>query len=365
MTTTSTPLHTSPSLSSAKRVNGIIKPAKILLVGEAPGEQEERLGMVFVGNAGRELTALLEDAGIARSSCALTNVFDQRPPNNDLSHWAVTRKEAVPDPGRPWAWIAANKLYVSPAYVHPALERLRSEILTVKPNIIVALGNTAMSALTGVAGIGRVRGTLYVSTLVPSVKVIGTYHPAAILRQMEVRVFAEADLLKVRHEAEFPDLRLRRRALYLEPTAADLLAWRERLLRAEALAVDCETKAGQITCVGFSPSATEAYVIPFWDRRKPGYHYWQTAADERLAWQVCRDILTSPIPKILQNGLYDLQYFLRYQWPMRRFLHDTMIKHHSLYPGLPKGLDVLGSLYANERAWKKYRPRGGEEKREA
>jgi DNA polymerase len=339
--------------------------SKILFVGEAPGENEERLKQVFVGSSGRELQSQLEDAGISRASCSFTNVFTRRPPNNDLQNWGVTRKELIIDGSRPWAYISANKLYVRPDIVQPALERLREEIKKLKPNLIVALGNTAMAALCNVSGIGKIRGTLYLSTLVQNVKVIGTYHPAAIMRQYDNRPVVIADLMKAKIECEYPELRLLRRALYLEPTINDLIQWRERLISAPALAVDCETKAEQITCVGFSPSPVEAYVIPFWDRRKPHAHYWPDAASERFAWEVCRDILSSPSIKILQNGLYDVQYFIKYQWRTCNFLEDTMIRHHSLYPGLPKGLDFLGSLYANERAWKKFRPRGGEEKREA
>lgn len=335
-----------------------------MLVGEAPAEQDERQGSVFVGSAGRELTSILEDAGISRASCALTNVFDRRPPNNDLGAWAVPLKELRFDPLRPWARIPANKQWLQGEHVQPALERLRAEITQVQPNVIIALGNTAMAALTGHAGIGKIRGTLYQCQLA-NTKVIGTYHPAAVLRQYEFRGVVEADMLKAKAESAFPEMRLRRRALHLEPTTADLRDWRATLLRATHLAVDCETRNGQITCVGFSPSPTEAYVIPFWDRRKPGWHYWPDAASERFAWQVCYDVLTSDAVKILQNGLYDLQYFLLYRWPMRRFTEDTMIKHHSLYPGMPKGLDFLGSLYANERAWKKFRPRGGEEKKDS
>lgn len=364
MTTTLMLQPTSPLPTSVKRVKGSLRTSKILLVGEAPGATEEKFGIPFAGAAGQELNSMLEDAGISRASCSLTNVFDVRPPNNDLTPWCTSLKLLQPT-NQFFARVPYNKLYLKPEHIQPARERLYNEIALVRPNIIIALGNVAMSALTGATGIGKVRGTLYLSTLQPTVKVLGTYHPAAILRQYDLRAVAVADLMKAAREAEFPELRLRRRALHLEPTLDDLISWRDRLVAAPALAVDCETKAGQITCVGFSPSPDEAYVIPFWDRRKPGNHYWPDHASERFAWQICHDILSSPAEKILQNGLYDMQYFLLYRWPMRRFVHDTMIKHHSLYPGLPKGLDFLGSLYANERAWKKYRPRGGEEKREA
>ena len=348
-------------------MNGTLKPAKILLLGEAPGEQEERLGSVFVGAAGRELDSLLSDVGLRRSDLALTNVFNQRPPGNSLLAWSVTKKEAdaAVSPSLPYHAIQAETgKWVHPSKVQPALARLREEIALVQPNLIIAMGNTAMSAVCNVSGIGKIRGTLYQGKLLP-VKTIGTYHPAAVLRQYELRSTVEIDLMKAKREAEFPELRLRRRVLYLEPTVRDLRQWYHTLSGAPALTVDCETSRGQITCVGFSPDAISSYVVPFWDRRRSDWSYWPTLDEEFEAWLFCYLLLTSDSIKILQNGLYDLQYFLRYRWPMRRFIHDTMIKFHSLYPGLPKGLDFLGSIYANERAWKKFRPRGGEEKDDA
>lgn len=371
MTTTSTPQPTSPSPTSVRLVRGVFpQGAKILLVGEAPGAEEEKLLTPFVGSSGKELTSMLEDAGLKLTACARTNVFDQRPPNNSLLPWSASKKDvdSERDSSLPWAYLQADTAkYVRAPYTQPALVRLREEILYSKPNVIVALGNVALAALCGVSGIGRVRGTLHLSTLVPGIKVLPTYHPAAILRQYDNRSFVVADLMKAKTESEFPELRLLRRTLHVEPTVSDLFVWRDRLLAAERLAFDIETRPAirQITCIGFAPSPTEAYVIPFWDRRRAGGHYWETASDECIAWRIVKEILESPITKIAQNGLYDIQYCTDYKWLVRGFTEDTMIKHHSLYPSVPKGLDFLGSLYANERAWKQYRPRGGEEKKDA
>lgn len=312
---------------------------------------------------------MLADAQIRRYECALTHVFNQRPPDGNLKYWSGEKKEVKRgiNPDLPWAWIQPEpKLYVEAKHAQPALVRLKAEIERVRPNCIVALGNTALSALCGVAGIGRVRGTLHECVLVPGVKVIPTYHPAAIIRQYENRGFVVADLMKAKTESLFPDFRFLRRSLWIEPTVHDLYAWRDRLTSASHLTVDVETQpsARQITCIGFSPSNTEAYVIPFWDRRKPDGHYW-SHEDEKIAWRIVKEILESPSVKIMQNGLYDTQYCLHYKWYVRGFTEDTMILHHSLYPSVPKGLDFLGSLYCNERAWKQYRPRGGEEKKDA
>ena len=371
MTTTLTPPPTSPSPTNVRLVRGVFPPgAKILLVGEAPGADEEKLLTPFVGASGKELQTMLQDAGLRLQDCARTNVFDVRPPNNSLIPWSASKKEveSEKDPSQPWAFLQSDTArYVRPCYTQPALARLREEILYAKPNVIVALGNVALSAICNTAGIGRVRGTLHTSKLVEGIKVIPTYHPAAILRQYDNRSFVVADLMKAKAESEFPEFRLLRRTLHVEPTVQDLFVWRDRLLSASHLAFDIETKpsARQITCIGFSPTKTEAYVIPFWDRRKPGARYWDTAEDEAIAWRVTGEILNSPSVKIAQNGLYDVQYCTDYKWYVRNFVEDTMILHHSLYPSVPKGLDFLGSLYVNERAWKQFRPRGGEEKRDA
>lgn len=327
-------------------------------MGEAPGEAEARLLVPFVGHSGKLLDGMLEEVGLKRYEVGLTNVFDQRPLNNDLAHWGVPLNECAYDPDLPWARVKANpKLYVKPSILQPALVRLRSEIERLNPNLVVALGATAFAALTGSGSIGKSRGTLYQSILTPNRKVLGTYHPAAILRQYDLRPIAIADLLKARRESEYPELRLLRRSLYIEPSITDLLQWEEILCSAEKVAVDIETFRGQITCIGFAPSPTAAYVVPFFYGLKS---YWPTVADESIAYKVVRNILASPAIKILQNGMYDLQYCAKYGWRVMNFLHDTMIAHHSLYPGMPKGLDFLGSLFCNERAWKQFRPRGGE-----
>jgi uracil-DNA glycosylase family 4 len=56
--------------------------ARVMIVGEAPGAEEERKGEPFVGASGHELTKMLHEAGIARSQCFITNVCRERPPGN-------------------------------------------------------------------------------------------------------------------------------------------------------------------------------------------------------------------------------------------------------------------------------------------
>ena len=59
--------------------------AAIMIIGEAPGAEEEQQGVPFVGSSGHELTQMLSLAGIERSSCFITNVLMERPANNDIT----------------------------------------------------------------------------------------------------------------------------------------------------------------------------------------------------------------------------------------------------------------------------------------
>ena len=68
--------------------------AKLMIIGEAPGETEERLGRPFVGSSGQELTKMLAEAGLDRSQIYLTNVFLDRPPENKFQeHWCRGKRE--------------------------------------------------------------------------------------------------------------------------------------------------------------------------------------------------------------------------------------------------------------------------------
>src|SRR5574343_312599 len=82
--------------------------AKIMLVGEAPGEEEDNLGKPFVGYAGKTLDALLSQAGIARYQCLVTNVARERPPANKIHFFFEDKKCTIPKP-KLVEWIAELK----------------------------------------------------------------------------------------------------------------------------------------------------------------------------------------------------------------------------------------------------------------
>jgi DNA polymerase len=147
--------------------------AEVMLVGEAPGKTEDEQGRPFVGAAGQLLTEALERAGLPRPTVYITNVVKCRPPNNRTP----TEEEMT-----------------------SCIKYLREEIRLVRPKVIVALGNTAGSALFSLAGL-KWRGATaergrQVRAKVEGVEVVllPTYHPAAALYKPDLRGLLEKDL---------------------------------------------------------------------------------------------------------------------------------------------------------------------------
>jgi len=336
--------------------------AKIALVGEAFGEQEDLVGRPFIGSSGQELTRILKEAGIAREECFLTNVLPLRPPSNNLDFLCGPKKTVGKD--YTLAPLKQGK-YLLPEYL-PNVQRLKQELELVNPNLVVALGNTSCWALMGQAKIGALRGSVAYGTLCPSLKILPTYHPAAILYNWSQRPVMIADLIKAEREMKFPEVVRPERWVLIDPTFQEIHDWiKAHLLSADEIGVDVETGGGMIKCIGFAPNPEHAMVIPFLDRSKPDGHYWPTQGDEIAAWEIVRHILEDlPCKKVFQNGLYDLQYII----PMGIFpkdcTEDTMLLHHSLFPEMQKGLGFLGSVYTNEASWKLMRENKEELKRD-
>ena len=333
-------------------------PAKIMLLAEAPGERETELGKPLVGPSGYELRRMLNQIGVSLDDCFRANVFSRRPEGNNLHLYCHD------DPERQYrdlGPLAANPLgWMDRAHL-PDLDRLAREIAACDPNVVVALGNTATWALGLGLGINSLRGSVHTyahQSLGRSVKVLPTFHPAAVLRQWDLRTIALTDLEKAVVESRTPLLTFDNSELWLNPTLDDLREFDSLYMDATSIcASDIETKRGQITAISFSPRPDVSLCIPFWVA-DGGPNYWPTASEEALAWSYVRRWIERPdLTKVFQNGLFDLQYLSGkpYNFRPRACTEDTMLAHHSLYSELRKGLGFLGSVYANVPSWKSMR----------
>ena len=348
--------------------------AKTMLIGEAWGEDEERYKLPFVGYSGKELFRILGEAmpdlnpkdhafvcsamnstlwqserksWLEDASIILTNVFNSRPSDNKIEAYLGKADTAMP--GMP-AYKQGN--FFRAEFVHH-LERLWKEINHVKPNLIVCLGNTPAWAVIGNSGITALRGTVAASVTPEGFKVLPAFHPAHIMRNWAARPILIADMMKARRESQFPEIRRPRRQILVKPTVFEIQDWLAKNWGDKLMAVDIETKMGQITDIGFATSRGFAIVITFIDPKlPPPYRYWENESDEIFVWSLVKTILEGPNPKIFQNGLYDLQYLARMGIRPKNCTHDTMLLSHSLFPEIQKSLGFLGSIYTDEAAWK-------------
>ena len=310
--------------------------AEILIVGEAPSVNEEVHNEPFVGASGQELSRMLHEAGILRSECRLTNVCKFRPKDNDIQNFFIkyTKENRIPGPE-----------------IVEGIKELKDEISLIKPKLILALGETALWALTGNKGITKWRGSEltysegeFKCTLIPLL------HPAVILRQWNWRFGTVVDLKRAKKCLTSPQTPPPY-SFTIRPSFDRTIELLKSVPPGLA-SLDIETRGGHIACVGVGTSRLRAFCIPFMCvERSEGY--W--TADEELAivLEFKRLFARTDIKWTLQNGLYDLQYFARYFGFIPQVHIDTMLAHHLCFTGLQKSLDFLASIYCNfYRYWK-------------
>lgn len=333
----------------------------LLIIGEAPGAEEEASGTPFVGSAGKQLTDLMTQAGLDRRQWHITNTFIKRPPNNDLTDesWTLNKTEFKREYGYAPLTPALKKRYLRPEHQWQIAE-LQARLSMLKPDLILAMGATALWALTDQDAITQWRGNFFNS---PWGRAIATLHPASVLYQYSNMPLLWADLVKVRLWLEGSLRPPLRRRLWINPTLSEIndCYCRFKNLPDRLLGVDIETcpSIDQITTISFA-TEEEGICIPIWDRNthEPDrQNYWGSVAAELAAWKWIKKFAELPNPKVMQNGLYDAQYLLDapIEIRLKNWIDDTSLAHHSYQPELPKALGVLASLHLNEPSWKQMR----------
>lgn len=320
----------------------------ILFVGEAWGKDEAKEQRPFVGYSGRLLRRLISDAGCKRYE--FTNVFNLQPqPTNDITNLCTTRAGGIN--GRQ---ALTRGKYVRAEY-ESELERLSSEIEEAKPNLIVALGNTALWATADVTGIMSNRGFVIWSDRYKC-KVLPTIHPASVLRQPEQLPILTADIHKAKAESEFPELFIPPRTVCVAEDKEDVNHITTTCLAAPRLSVDIETISTAISCIGFGVLKSLSFVIPFYNPDKPNNTHWPDLETEVWVWDKVAEILTTHPNVLGQNFLFDMHYLWRsYGIPVPGHRNDTMLAHHALQPEMKKGLGFLASIYTTQNNWKMMR----------
>lgn len=152
--------------------------AKIMLIGEAPGADEDRQGKPFVGKCGKLLDKMLEAGGFERKKCYITNVLPWRPPGN-----------------RP----------PTDDEIAICLPFLKRQIELIKPDFLLLLGGIALKSVTNCPdSISRTRGKWLEYTISDdkNASVLATYHPSYLLRSSAQKAKVWTDLIRLKKRIE-------------------------------------------------------------------------------------------------------------------------------------------------------------------
>lgn len=342
-------------------------PSDIAIVGEAYGRDEDRARRPFVGMAGYECNRLLRNAGINRQHCFITNVINAKPPDtgkkaNDIDQWFASRREHDT--------IHIHGRHARPIVVQ-GIQQLVAELEHVAPRMIIAFGNTALWALTGKTGIKRWRGSmLYADKVFGETMVMPTYHPAATMRQRNLRAVVGHDLGRAMDGLadatlwEPPEFNFLVRPTWEQVDTVISWLWTALHQQPIRIGVDLEFVAGHISCIGLAFSDREAICIPF--VRASGESYWTTQQEATIIVAL-RHCLTHPNAQCVgQYFIYDNQMFARHWGWLPNIVDDTAVAQSVIYPDgkggerpagktrtsakgkeptMRKGLDFLSSMY--------------------
>lgn len=171
-----------------KLVFGVGNPdARVMFIGEGPGFDEDRQGEPFVGKAGQLLDRIMSSIGLSRSTVYIANIVKCHP----MVDPTARDQRGNDRPPRP------NE-------IEKCLPFLKEQIAIIKPNVVVLLGATAARALLGrTEGISSLRGRFHDISLIeghPPIPVLPTYHPAALLRDENLKKFVWEDMKLLRNK---------------------------------------------------------------------------------------------------------------------------------------------------------------------
>lgn len=315
--------------------------ARLVVVGEAPGGEEEQTGIPFVGPSGRMVDNMLKNAGSSRQEVYLTNVVKVRPPGNRIKDLGLLGKT-----------------------IEDFIPQLREEIDSIDPNCILAFGNTALQALTGKKGIEKWRGSI-LQSIYGHHKIVATLHPASILHgEMDSKAKSWKDLTYIQwdvnrsvEQSNFPEICLPRRQLSVCRNSQQLYLFLKQYRDYDLVSVDIETYKTVPICIAFAFNKHHAISVPLTNYPEQSGMDYPELAD---CWhQVAEVMADERMRKIGQNFKFD-EKLLRvcmdgtcnYGIVTRSFYFDTLMAFRVLYPELNGSLQFSTSVMTEEPYYK-------------
>ncbi len=299
--------------------------AKMVLIGEAPADEECRQGRPFVGSSGKMLDKLIALAGCFRGEFYITNISKYQAPRNKIAN-------------------------VPPELLAKYRQDLIEEINALEhPKVIIPAGAYALATVTEKNGITNYRGSPLRPK--PEIKhdcvVVPTFHPSTMHygTQYEQWPLIVADLAKAKRIATegftWPEYHLR-----LRPQLDEVIDILDMLLKEkpEMVAIDVETPHELL-----SWSRQDAICIPFfWG---DGRNYW-SVDQEVIVWDRLQEVLPQ-LNLVGQNVFFDWEILHNHKITLPLPRWDSMLMHSCLYSEMHHNLETIVSIYTDMEFYKR------------
>lgn len=309
----------------------------ILFVGSIPGSEDLKNGTHFQGASGNLLRTLCAQAGINLFTASTTYVAKSLPPGgleDNIFH--DPRKHQNPRD-----------------FFFKWQEQLIQEIKECNPNIIVAVGDLAHYALTGIWGIKNYRGFITESSLCPGRKVIPIWHPRTLLSDWSLTFETTMDLRKAAYHSTFREHAPDPRMLVVDPQVEQFIEYCNLLITDPTITkigIDIETVPpySHISRIGFGHSKNFAMSMKILNGIYPA---WDEQTEFKL-WDAIARVCTCDKKHIFHNAGYDVTVLYENNGILCTNLEDTMLMMYACWIELPKSLGYSASLLLDVPPWK-------------
>jgi len=303
--------------------------ARIMLIGEAPGYNEEQTGRVFTGAAGQELDKMLFRAGLSRSELYVTNAVKCRPPENRT----------------PERWEAKTC----------ADEYITKEMEAINPTHVLLLGNAALTAVAKKSGITKHRGVrLDVKGQPSSRTIMAAFHPAYALRNPGVYPVLQEDIRRFARaiHGSFQVVPVKTRMVTGFKGLRTLMRMMDALPPKSVISYDTEDryrpwhKDWSVTCLGITWDGVNSFVIPLYHPDSPFRRVWYKVLQAMKPYLTREgDILVAQSGKHDNVQLAGAKVFVEHEF-------DVMLAAHLIDENRPKNLGFLAQTYLGADVYK-------------
>lgn len=312
----------------------------IVFVGDYPDKTEVNTCKAFDSHIYKEL---FYGTGVFKNGCYRTLVIKE-----DIDR-TVKPKEAI----KKYIDLESRKKEKPESVKYQAFKDiLRDELAGLQFNLIVAVGDVALYALTGKTSVFKHRGSILDCTLIPGKKVIPIIHPRTIFAQYKVTHYIKHDMFRIVEESKYPEKRLPEANFVLRPSYEETMNFLDICDKSERVGFDIEILNNEVSCLSFAYDMKNVISIPFVENNSD---YFNPKEELDILLRIANILENPDINKIMQNGTFDTWFMFQAYGIHTVNVDDTMIAHALAFADFPKGLDFITST---KTRWPYYKDEG-------